>query len=163
MRNAPLPPPNAQVVETVCQFCIVGCGYRVYKWPVGKDGGPGPDQNAMAVDLREQQGPDGDWISPNMHTVVKDKAGAFNVAIVPDKSCSVNSGLASVRGGGLAQTLYSPDRGTKARLRMPQLREGGGFSDAAWDEAVDLGAQVIKAVIDRWGPDAVGMKFFCCC
>ena len=96
MSNAPLPPPNAEVVETVCQFCIVGCGYRVYKWPVGRDGGPGPDQNAMAVDLREQQGPDGDWISPNMHAVVKDKAGAFNVAIVPDKSCSVNSGLASV-------------------------------------------------------------------
>ena len=160
MSNAPLPPPTAQVVETVCQFCIVGCGYRVYKWPVGKDGGPGPDQNAMGVDLREQQGPEGDWISPNMHAVVKDKAGAFNVAIVPDKSCSVNSGLASVRGGGLAQTLYSPDRGTKARLGMPQLREGGGFADAEWDETVDLGARVIKAVIDRWGPDAVGMKFF---
>ena len=160
MSNAPLPPPNAQVVETVCQFCIVGCGYQVYKWPVGKDGGPGPDQNAMGVDLREQQGPDGDWISPNMHAVVKDKAGAFNVAIVPDKSCSVNSGLASVRGGGLAQTLYSPDRVTKARLGMPQLRESGGFADAEWDETVDLGARVIKAVIDRWGPDAVGMKFF---
>jgi arsenite oxidase large subunit len=29
-----------------------------------------------------------------------------------------------------------------------------------WKDTVDLGARVIKAVIDRWGPDAVGMKFF---
>jgi len=30
----------------------------------------------------------------------------------------------------------------------------------SWADAVDLGARVVKAVIDRWGPDAVGMKFF---
>ncbi|MDP6263557.1 MAG: biotin/lipoate--protein ligase family protein, partial [Rhodospirillales bacterium] len=30
----------------------------------------------------------------------------------------------------------------------------------SWNDAADLGARVIKAVIDRWGPDAVGMKFF---
>ena len=160
MTSVPLPPADAEVFNTVCQFCIVGCGYRVFKWPDGKEGGPAPLDNALAADLREQQGPDGDWISPNMHSVVKEKGGSFNVAIVPDRDCVVNSGMASVRGGGMAQTLYSPDRATKARLKKPQLRQGETFTDASWDDAVDLGARIIKAVIDRWGPDAVGMKFF---
>jgi arsenite oxidase large subunit len=30
----------------------------------------------------------------------------------------------------------------------------------SWTEAVDLVARVVKAVIDRWSPHAVGMKFF---
>ena len=30
----------------------------------------------------------------------------------------------------------------------------------SWEDAVELGGRVVKAVIDRWGPDAVGMKFF---
>ena len=161
MTRVPLPPADAQTYNTVCQFCIVGCGYKVFKWPQGKEGGPAPSDNALAADLREPQGPDGDWISPNMHSVVREKSGTFNVAIVPDRDCVVNSGMASVRGGGMAQTLYSPERPTKARLIKPQLRhQRGSFSDASWDDAVDLGAQIIKAVIDRWGPNAVGMKFF---
>ena len=160
MSSVPLPPADAEVFDTVCQFCIVGCGYQVYKWPDGRNGGPAPEQNAMGVDFREPQGPDGTWLSPNMHAVVKERGQAFNVAIVADKDCVVNSGMASVRGGGLAQTLYSPDRGTKARLTKPLIRRGEDFAKADWTEAVDLGARVIKAVIDRWGPDAVGMKFF---
>ncbi len=160
MTRVPLPPVDAEKYNTVCQFCIVGCGYRVFKWPDGKEGGPAPSENALAADLREPQGPDGDWIPPNMHSVVREKGGTFNVAIVPDRGCVVNSGMASVRGGGMAQTLYSPDRATRARLIKPQLLQSGSFSDASWDDTVDLGAQIIKAVIDRWGPDAVGMKFF---
>lgn len=160
MTRVPLPPPGASVFDTVCPFCIVGCGYRVYKWPDGETGGPAPKDNAMGVDFREPQGPDGAWVSPNMHTVVKERGRAFNVAIVADKDCAVNGGMASVRGGGLARTLYSPDRGAKARLTGPLVRRGGDFAKTDWAEAVDLGARMIKAVIDRWGPDAVGMKFF---
>lgn len=161
MTQVPLPPKNARAFRTVCQFCIVGCGYRVFKWPEGADGGPAPDANGFGVDLREPQGPDGIWVSPNMHTVITNKDGSrHNVVIVPDDDCAVNTGMASVRGGGLAQTLYAPDRGTKARLHKPQLLGASGHADAHWDEAVDLGARVIKAVIDRWGADAVGMKFF---
>jgi len=161
MTRVPLPPTNAKTFRTVCQFCIVGCGYRVFKWPEGKNGTPEPEGNALGVDFREQQPADGVWISTNMHTVVTDKDGSrHSVAIIPDQDCQVNGGLESVRGGGLAQTLYAPDRETKVRLMKPQLLGAGGHADAAWDEAVDLGARVIKAVIDRWGADAVGMKFF---
>jgi len=157
----PIPPANAQTFDTVCQFCIVGCGYRVYKWQEGYDGGPAASDNAFGADLSGQQPPDGVWIAPSMQSVVTERDGKrYNVAIIPDVGCQVNSGLSSVRGGGLAETLYAPDRPTRARLTTPLVREGGKHETASWADAVELGARVIKAVIDRWGPNAVGMKFF---
>ena len=159
--NVPLPPPDAQRFDTVCQFCIVGCGYKVFKWPVGRDGGPEPARNALGADYRQQLAPLADWIAPAMHSVVQDRDGRrYNVVILPDQDCVVNKGLASVRGAGQAPTTYAADRPTKARLTTPLLARGESHQPVAWDAAVDLGARVIKAVMDRWGPDAVGMKFF---
>ena len=160
--SVPLPPKHAQRFNTVCQFCIVGCGYTVYKWPQGQRGGPAAADNALGVDFtRPQPALTGEWISPLMQSVVADRDGSrHHITIVPDKSCSVNEGMASVRGAGLAQTLYAADRPTRARLSTPSLNQGQGPEPVSWDAAVDLGAAIIKAVIDRWGADAVGMKFF---
>jgi len=160
-QGVPIPPKDAQRYSTVCQFCIVGCGYQVYKWPVARRGGAHPDDNAFGVDLRKPQPPYGTWVSPNQHTVVTDRDGSrHHVVILPDKECRVNDGMASVRGGGLARTLYAPDQPTRVRLSHPLLDQGQGLAKTTWNEAVDLGARVVKAVIDRWGADAVGMKFF---
>ncbi|MCL4765847.1 MAG: arsenate reductase (azurin) large subunit [Hyphomicrobiaceae bacterium] len=156
-----MPPRSAQTFTTVCQFCIVGCGYKVYKWPLGRDGGGAASANALGVDFRQQQPAFGKWIAPSMHSVITERDGTrFNIAIVPDDDCSVNGGLASVRGAGSAATLYAPDGPTKARLTTPLLDEGDGQRPTSWEEAAALGAAVIKAVADRWGADAVGMKFF---
>lgn len=38
--RVPIPPADAQQFTTVCSYCIVGCGYKVYKWPLGKEGVP---------------------------------------------------------------------------------------------------------------------------
>lgn len=161
MDRVPLPPPDAQRFDTVCQFCIVGCGYKVFKWPVGRDGEAEPDRNALRLDFTRGLPPGSDWISPLMHSVVTDRDGRrFNVVIMPDRECVVNEGLASVRGAGQAQTLFAGDRPTAARLATPLLARAGRHVPLSWDEGVDLGARVIKAVMDRWGPDAVGMKFF---
>jgi arsenite oxidase large subunit len=159
--RVPLPPPDAQRFETVCQFCIVGCGYKVFKWPVGRDGGPEPGRNALKADFTRPLPAFADWISPAMHSVVHGRDGRqHNVVILPDKACVVNEGLGSVRGAGQAATLYAPDRPTRARLTDPLVRRADRHEAVSWDAAVDLGARVIKAVMDRWGPDAVGMKFF---
>jgi arsenite oxidase large subunit len=159
--RVPLPPPDAQRFETVCQFCIVGCGYKVFKWPVGRDGGPEPGRNALKADFTRPLPAFGDWISPAMHSVVHGRDGRqHNIVILPDKDCVVNEGLGSVRGAGQAATLFAPDRPTKARLTDPLIRRADRHEALTWDAAVDLGARVIKAVMDRWGPDAVGMKFF---
>ncbi|MEP6655657.1 MAG: arsenate reductase (azurin) large subunit [Betaproteobacteria bacterium] len=161
MSQVPLPPRGAQKFDTVCQFCIVGCGYHVYKWPATREGGPAPTENALGLDFRQPQPPMGTWISPNQHSVVTDRDGSrHNIVIIPDQTCRVNEGLSSVRGGGLAQTLYAPDRPTRARLATPLIDEGAGPVKASWTDAVDLSARIVKAVIDRWGADAVGMKFF---
>ncbi len=164
MEQAALPPKDAQRFATVCQFCIVGCGYQVYKWPLARRGGPHPDDNAFGLDLRKAQPAFGTWVAPAHHTVVTDRDGSrHHIVIVPDSACRVNDGMASVRGAGLAQTLYAPDRPTRVRLAAPRIDQGEGVAGAAaakWNDAVDLGARVIKAVIDRWGADAVGMKFF---
>ena len=161
MSRVPIPPADAERRNTVCQFCIVGCGYHVYRWPEGREGGPAPRDNALGLDLREPLPPNSAWIAPSMHRVITERDGRrYHVAIVPDGECSVNHGLASVRGAGLAQTLYAPDQETKARLHVPMVLGPQGHERLSWDDAVDLGARVVKAVIDRWGPDAVGMKFF---
>ena len=161
MSRVPIPPADAERRNTVCQFCIVGCGYRVYKWPEGREGGAAPRDNALGLDLREPLPPNSQWIAPSMHRIITEGDGRrYHVAIVPDEECSVNHGLASVRGAGLAQTLYAPDQETKARLHVPMVLGPQGHERTSWDDAVDLGARLVKAVIDRWGPDAVGMKFF---
>ena len=161
MVQVPLPPKNAKRLKTVCQFCIVGCGYNVYKWPEGKDGGPAPSENALEIDFRKQLDAFSQWIAPAMHSVVTDNDGSrYNIAIIPDEDCVVNKGISSIRGAGLAQTLYSTERATKDRLKEPMLKQTDGHVPIPWKEAADLGARVIKAVIDQWGADAVGMKFF---
>ena len=161
MVQVPLPPKNAKRLKTVCQFCIVGCGYNVYKWPEGKDGGTAPSENALEIDFRKQLDAFSQWIAPAMHSVVTDNDGSrYNIAIIPDEDCVVNKGISSIRGAGLAQTLYSTERATKDRLKEPMLKQTDGHVPIPWKEAADLGARVIKAVIDQWGADAVGMKFF---
>lgn len=40
--RVPVPPADAERFTTVCSYCIVGCGYKVYKWPLGKEGGALP-------------------------------------------------------------------------------------------------------------------------
>ncbi len=73
MSRVPLPPRDAKVVNTVCQFCIVGCGYKVYRWPEGTEGGPAPTENALGADFRTRQPALGKWVAPSMHTVVQDR------------------------------------------------------------------------------------------
>jgi hypothetical protein len=36
--RVPLPPKGCDTFTTACDYCTVGCGYKVYRWPVGKDG-----------------------------------------------------------------------------------------------------------------------------
>ena len=51
----PIPPKDAQVHNVVCHYCIVGCGYHALSWPVDRQGGMQPDQNAFGTDLTKQQ------------------------------------------------------------------------------------------------------------
>ncbi|MGE3979195.1 MAG: arsenate reductase (azurin) large subunit, partial [Nitrospira sp.] len=160
--RVPIPPTNAEQFTTVCSYCIVGCGYRVFKWPQGREGGPKPDHNALQADFMKQQTEQsGKWISPSMHSIVTERDGCrYHVVILPDSNCVVNQGNHSIRGGTHGSVLYGPDRPTADRLSQPLIYRGGMQLPTTWDEAIELGAHVMKACLERWGPDAIAMKFF---
>ena len=88
----PIPPRDARVQSVVCHYCIVGCGYKAYSWPVDRQGGPAPDQNAFGEDLRRQQGPDSRaWYTPAMYNNDRQDGRDVHHDIKPDYDCVVNS------------------------------------------------------------------------
>ena len=108
--SVPLPPRNAEVFTTACDYCIVGCGYKVYRWPIGREGGPRANQNALGVDFPTGI-MSGGWVSPNMHNIIMVNGRPHHVIVMPDKDAKVVNvgGNHSIRGGVLAKKLYNPN------------------------------------------------------
>lgn len=155
----PIPPKSAEVKNVTCEFCIVGCGYKAYKWPKGIEGSA--KNNALGIDLGAQQPTYGVWASPEMFNTVKDRSGKeFNVMVIPDANCVVNVGQNSARGGAMASTMFSATSFTSDRLKEPTVYAGANMNDTTWFDSVGLIARVIKKVIDRDGADMVAHKTF---
>jgi arsenite oxidase large subunit len=153
----PVPPKRAKVHTSACQYCNVGCGYKIYTWPVSatpkspKSGGPFP------------KGPLGDWISPTFVTRTQVDGKDSYVAVVPDRDCVVNKGDHSPRGGTNALTVYTtrkhPLTNPAERHLYPQVRDtrGGTLRRVSWDEAIDRVVDHIKAALDNRGPSSIGL------
>ncbi|QQV57520.1 arsenate reductase (azurin) large subunit (plasmid) [Ralstonia syzygii subsp. celebesensis] len=155
-----LPPVSAQKTNLTCHFCIVGCGYHVFKWPEDTEGGRAPSQNALGLDFRKQLPPLSVVMTPNMQNTITDKDGRrYSILIVPDKQCAVNRGLSSTRGGQLAKVMYNPDGVAKERLRSPRVYVADQWVDTSWDDALALYAGLTKRILDRDGP--AGLAFDC--
>jgi arsenite oxidase large subunit len=149
----PIIPADAKKQNVTCHFCIVGCGYHAYSWPANKQGGTDPSQNAFKADLSKQQGPETEaWYSPSMYNIVQQNGKDVHIVIKPDKGCSVNGGLGSVRGARMAETSYSRARGTQQqRLTQPMVWRYGQMQPTSWDDALDLVARVTVAMIKEQG------------
>ena len=119
----PIVPKDAKESNVVCHYCIVGCGYKAYTWPVNKQGGTAPGENKFGVDLSKQQGADtANWYSPSMYNIVQQNGEDVHAVIMPDKNCVVNSGLGSPRGARMAEMSYSRARNTQLqRLTDPMV------------------------------------------
>ena len=160
--SVPLPPPEAEVFTTACDYCIVGCGYRVYRWPArgGVAGGPAAEENAFGVDFPVEALDH--WVAPGQHNVVLHEGRPHHVVIIPDKETNfVNPlGDSSIRGGLLAQKLYNPDGPTRDRLHTPLLRVSGVLMPVPWDLALDVAAGIGRHVVDVHGANAYGMKMY---
>jgi len=155
-----LPPVSAQRTNMTCHFCIVGCGYHVYKWPENQEGGRAPGQNALGLDFRKQLPPLSATMTPAMTNVVADAEGKrYNIMVIPDKACVVNQGLSSTRGGKMASYMYSPEGLGKERLAYPRLYTGDQWVDTTWDKALAIYAGVTKKILDKEGPN--GLAFNC--
>lgn len=156
-----LPPVTAEKTNMVCHFCIVGCGYHVYKWPEGQEGGRAPNQNALGLDYRRQLPPLAVTLTPAMTNVITDGDGKRkNIMIIPDKACVVNSGLSSTRGGKMASYMYTPTGVGQNRLKHPMLYAADQWVDTTWDASMAIYAGLVKKVLDTDGPSGVVFSAF---
>jgi len=159
--QVPLPPKNAEVFTTACDYCTVACGYKVYRWPVGKDGGARASENALKADFphRTMMGP---WVNPNQHNVISHKGKPHHVVIVPDRDATVVNpgGNHSIRGGTLAQKCFNPDKKTRDRLQHPMIRVNGKLTPVSWDLATDVMADISKYILSKYGEHAWAIKMY---
>lgn len=153
----PIIPADAQEHSVSCHYCIVGCGYKAYTWPVNEQGGTAPDQNKLGVDLATQQPAETPaWYSPSMYNIVRQNGRDVQLVIKPDPACVVNSGLASIRGARIAEMSYS--RVTQSQLQRltdPLVWRYGQMQPTSWDDALDLVARVTVALIKEQGEDGL--------
>jgi formate dehydrogenase major subunit len=70
----------------------------------------------------------------------------------PVLDAPANRGHACVKGRYAFDFVDAPDR-----VAVPQLRTGTSWRPASWNEAIDVVAGGLRRVIDRYGPDAVGV------
>ena len=158
----PIPPKNAKTHNVSCDFCIVGCGYKAYTWPLDKQGGTSPKENPFGIDLSEQQGPESEgWYNPAMYNIVQQNGKPVHLVIKPDQECPVNGGLNSVRGGRMADSRYSEQTGTMLdRLTRPLAWRYSSLMPTSWDDSLGLIAEVTQRVIEEQGEDGVFVSAF---
>jgi arsenite oxidase large subunit len=156
-----LPPVGAQKTNMTCHFCIVGCGYHVYSWDEGKEGGRGVRQNALGLDFTKQLPPYAVTLTRVMTNTVEAKQGhRKNIMIIPDKACVVNGGLSSTRGGKMASYMYNTDGLTGDRLVYPSLYMGDQWLDTSWQHAMAVYGGLIKKILDTNGPRDIMFSAF---
>lgn len=158
--RVPLPPSDARVYTTACDYCIVGCGYKAFVWPVGREGGPRAGENALNMDF-----PTGilrGWISPNQHNIVQVGGRPHHAVVIPDPDATVvnRNGNHSIRGGTIALKCFNPEGPTRDRLQHPMIRIADALRPVAWDEAIDVMAEVSRHVLARHGETAWAMKTY---
>jgi arsenite oxidase large subunit len=157
----PIPPVDADVRTICCEYCPVACGYKVYIWPEGSDGGATASENALGVDY-PTAALSGKWPSQNMHTTIDVEGQATNVIIIPDGDSEVVNvgGTHSVRGGALAKKLYTKDGLTSDRYLTPMMKVNGEHVPIAWDDAIDLVARLSEYTLETWDELAWGFKLY---
>ena len=74
------------------------------------------------------------------------------IAVRGDEASPVNKGLMCVKGYHLPGMLYGEDR-----LTHPMLRDGDGWKQISWDEALDLVASKYSETLEQHGPEAVSI------
>lgn len=73
------------------------------------------------------------------------------VGILPVKEHPISRGQLCIKGWNAAGFVTHPDR-----LTTPLIRDGDGFREATWDEALGVVAERLTAIRGESGPDAIG-------
>ena len=159
--HVPLPPKDADVLTTACDYCTIACGYKVYRWPVGKEGGAKASENAFKTDFPHFAAT-GKWASPSQHNVVRHKGKPHHVLVIadPDATAVNVGGNHSIRGGTIAQKCFNPENLTRERLQHPMIRVQGRLTPVSWDLATDVMADISKYVLAKHGEHAWAVKMY---
>ena len=72
------------------------------------------------------------------------------VGVSPAPGDPVSEGRLCVKGWNSFQFINHPER-----LKRPLVRDGGGFREASWDEALELVAERLSGIKERHGPDSL--------
>jgi len=78
--------------------------------------------------------------------------------ITSEPGCVVNDGNTCVKGRFGAHFVRSPER-----LTTPLIREGDGFREASWEEALALVGRRLTEIRDQHGPDSLAFLSSCRC
>jgi len=68
------------------------------------------------------------------------------------KTHPVNEGKLCIKGWNLHEYVNSP-----TRLTTPLVKMNGRFRQATWDKAIQYAAESLKAIIEKHGPDSIGV------
>ena len=71
---------------------------------------------------------------------------------LPLKTHPVNEGKLCIKGWNLHEFVNSP-----LRLQAPLIRINGRLTKVTWDRAIQYTADKFREVIDKYGPDSVGV------
>ena len=74
------------------------------------------------------------------------------VSTLPLKTHPVNQGKLCIKGWNLHEHITS-----YMRLKHPLVKAFGRFIRSGWEEVIQLTAERLKEVVDRHGPDSVGV------
>ncbi|OGD45782.1 formate dehydrogenase subunit alpha [Candidatus Bathyarchaeota archaeon RBG_16_57_9] len=76
--------------------------------------------------------------------------GGKVVSVTPGRK-GPGEGKLCIKGWSAHEFIHHPDR-----LTTPLIREGGGFREASWEEALDLVAFRLREIKGKHGPDSLG-------
>ena len=74
------------------------------------------------------------------------------IGTLPVKTHPVSEGSLCIKGWNIHEFIASDQR-----LKTPLLRKGGELAPVSWDEALEAAASGLKKVVEKYGPDAVGV------
>ncbi len=85
-----------------------------------------------------------------MHCGIVASVKEGRIVRVDGDLASATSGFLCAHGRALREVVHA-----ESRLRTPLVRDGDAFRPAAWDDALAHVASRIRAVVERYGPEAV--------
>jgi predicted molibdopterin-dependent oxidoreductase YjgC len=74
------------------------------------------------------------------------------IGSLPSKTHPVSEGGLCIKGWNAHAFIHHEDR-----LQTPLIREGAGFREATWDEALSLVAEKLGGIKAQHGPDSIGV------